>query len=103
MENRGRPLSRNESDRRLTSNRGDNTSGSDRTNSPTEHAARRAGLRFTGIDPDTWGQDFQSQEGIPSQRESLSHQMRDLSIDQQQARLVDSLHLQIEHTKMIWY
>ena len=56
MENRGRDLSRNGSERGSTSNGGDNTSGSDRTNSPSEHSARRAGLRFTDIDPDTWGQ-----------------------------------------------
>jgi hypothetical protein len=67
---------------------------SERIHSLTEHAARRAGLRFTGIDPDTWEQDSQSREVRPSQSESLSHQMRDLSFDQLWARLlarIDSL------------
>src|SRR5271157_368742 len=86
MENRGRELSRNESERGSMSNEGDNTSGSDRTHSPTRHPARRAGLRFTGIDPDTWGQDAQNREVRPSQSESLSHQMRDLSFDRQLVR-----------------
>ena len=67
---------------------------SERTHSPTEHAAHRAGLRFTGLDPDTWGQVPQSREVRPSQSESFSHQMRALSFDQLRARLlarIDSL------------
>ncbi len=67
-------------------NRGDNSSRSDRTNSPTDHSARRAGLRFTGIDPDTWGQDAQNREVINSGRESLFHQTQYLPLDQQRPR-----------------
>jgi hypothetical protein len=59
MENR-----RKESDRGSTSNREDYSSRSEITNLPT-HAARRANLRFTGIDPDTWEQDPQSPEVSP--------------------------------------
>lgn len=81
MENR-----RRETDRGSTSNGGDNSPRSEGTHSPTEHAARRASLRFTGINPDTWGQDAQNREVIPSQSESLSHQMRDLSFDRQLVR-----------------
>jgi hypothetical protein len=75
-----------EPNRDSASNRGDNSSRSERTNHSSEHAARRAGLRSLGINPNTWEQD--------AQRQRLVNETRNLPIDQQRARhqaWVDSL------------
>ncbi len=93
MADRGRQLNSNRSDRDSTSDREDSPSRSNSTNPSSEHPARRESLRFTSIDPMTWGQrSHRPQETlemndatISKQREDVINQTFEMPFDEQRA------------------